>query len=338
VDQAVVKDLQARFHAVVDGLQSRLDAEFERNIQAKRALIARMAELVHLADTRQAIDDARALQQEWRTVGFVPRQQDNVLWEEFRKHCDAVFQRSSQEFAAHNAALEGNQARAIALCEELERTATLTGETLESGMEQLHALRDEFEGLELPRSSARDLHQRFSRAVDRCRDAVRRERTAAARRGWSDALAAAAKIRAYGLPTAQQRSDEDREALRAEAEAAVEVLAHAPKIARERLDQQLAKVTAGDVSVDLTANEAALRLLCVRAELIAGVPSPAEDEELRREYQMQSLVQSMQRGERVTPTELDDLALDWITVGPVEPAAGAALLTRFERCREAGGR
>jgi hypothetical protein len=338
VDQAVVKDLQARFHAVVDGLQSRLDAEFERNVQAKRALIARMGELEQLADTRQAIDGARALQQEWRSVGFVPRQQDNVLWEEFRRHCDAVFQRSSQEFAAHNAALEGNQARAVALCEELERTATLTGESLESGMEQLHALRDEFEGLELPRSSARELHQRFSRAVDRCRDTARRERTAAARRGWSDALAAAAKIHAYGLATAQQRSDEDREALRAEATAAVEALAHAPKSARERLDQQLAKVTGGDVSADLAGNEAALRLLCVRAELIADVPSPAEDVELRREYQMQRLVQSMQRGERVTPAELDELALEWIAVGPVEPATGEALLARFERCREAGGR
>ncbi len=338
VDQAVVKDLQARFHAVVDALQSRFDAEFERNVQAKRALIARMAELMNVADTRQAIEGARALQQDWRTVGFVPRQQDNALWEEFRKHCDAVFQRSSQEFAAHTAALEGNQGRAVALCETLEQIATLTGEALESGMEQLHALRDEFEGLELPRSSARDLHQRFARAVDRCRDSVRRERAVAARRGWSDALAAAAKIRACALATSQQRPDEDHDALRAEVASAVEALAHAPKIARERLEQQLAQVTAGEVSADLAANEAALRLLCVRAELIAGVPSPDEDAELRSGYQMQRLVQSMQRGERVTPAELDDLALEWIAVGPVEPAADEALRARFERCREAGGR
>jgi hypothetical protein len=338
VDQAVVKDLQARFHAVVDALQSRLDAEFERNVQAKRALIARMAELMTLADTRQAIDTARSLQQEWRTVGFVPRQHDNALWEEFRKHCDAVFQRSSQEFAAHTAALEGNQGRAVALCDEVERIAALTGQALESGMEQLHALRDEFEALELPRSSARDLHQRFSRAVDRCRDSVRRERSAAARRGWGDALAAAAKIRACALAAVQQQPEAEREALRAEAASAAEALAHAPKSARERLEQQLARVAAGDFSADLAANAAELRLLCVRAELIAGLPSPAEDVELRRDYQMQRLVQSMQRGERVTPAELDELALEWIAVGPVEPAAHEALLDRFERCREAGVR
>ena len=297
-----------------------------------------MAGLMSVADTRQAIETAKLLQQEWRTTGFVPRHRDNELWEEFRRHCDGVFQRSAQEFAAHGAALEGNQARAVALCEELEQTAGLAGDALQAGMERLHALREEFDGLELPRSSARELRQRFSRAIDRCREAAQRERAAAARQGWSDALAAAAKIRACALATAHQRPDTDRDALHAEAAAAVAALPHAPKVARERLEEQLAKIVAGDFDVDLVANEAALRLLCVRAELIAGVPSPAGDAELRRDYQMQRLVQSMQRGERVTPAELDDLALEWIAVGPVEPGAHDALFARFERCRVTGGR
>ena len=338
VDQAVVKDLQARFHAVVDGLQRRLDAEFERNVQARRALIERMAGLVGAVDARQAIEDAKALQQEWRAAGFVPRHRDNELWEEFRKHCDAVFQRSAQEFAAHSAALEGNQARAAALCEELERLAGLSGEPLHAGMAQLHALREEFEALELPRAAARDLRQRFSRAVERCRAAVHDERAAAARRGWTDALSAAAKVNALALAVAQQPSPEELASLQADAASAVEALDHAPKTARERLEQQLAKAAAGQVGADLAANAAALRLLCIRAELVAGVPSPSDDVELRREYQMQRLVESMQRGARVTPAELDDLVLEWIAVGPVEPAAHDALLARFERCRATGGR
>ena len=337
VDQSVVKDLQARFHVVLDGLQQRLDAEFERNVQAKRALIERMAGLVSAPDTRQAIETAKQLQQEWRTTGFVPRHRDNALWEEFRKHCDAVFQRSAQEFAAHGAALEGNQARAVALCEELEQTAGLAGEALRTGMERLHALREEFDGLELPRSSARELRQRFSRAIDRCRDAALRERAAAQHRGWSELMAAATKLRELALAVALQRPEAECEGLRSDADAAVAGLGNAPKDGRERLERRLATVAAGAIATDLAANQAALRLLCVRAELIAGIPSPAEDTELRREYQMQRLVQSMQGGQRVTPAELHDLVLEWIEVGPVEPAAHAALLARFERCRAAGG-
>ncbi|MCM2310660.1 MAG: hypothetical protein NDI84_04575, partial [Steroidobacteraceae bacterium] len=82
------------------------------------------------------------------------------------------------------------------------------------------------------------------------------------------------------------------------------------------------------------ANEATLRLLCIRAELLADVPTPAEDLELRREYQMQRLVESMGRGERATPADLDGLAREWLAVGPVEPETHAALLARFERCRD----
>jgi hypothetical protein len=70
--------------------------------------------------------------------------------------------------------------------------------------------------------------------------------------------------------------------------------------------------------------------------LIAGEATPPEDLELRREYQMKRLVESMGRGERVAPAALDDLALEWITVGPVEPLVHDALLARFERCRNPG--
>ncbi len=335
VDQAVVKPLQARFHALVDELQARLDAEYARNVQAKRDLIARTAELLNLEDTRTAIDETRNLQRAWKTVGIVPRNLDNVLWDEFRKQCDAVFQRSSQESAAYAVALEANQVQATGVCEELERIAELTAEPLLSAVPQLDELCAQFESLDLPRASVRALRQRFSRATDRCAEAVRKHRAAAARRGWTDGLAAAAQVRAYALATVQGRSPTECEALRASAASAIADLAHAPKPMRNILEQRIAAVAAGTVSADLAANEAALRLLCIRAELISGTTSPPEDMELRREYQMRRLVESMGSGERITPAALDDLALEWIAVGPVEAAVHDGLLARFERCRNA---
>lgn len=336
VDQAAVKPLQARFHALVDDLQARLDAECARNVQAKRELIARAAELGSLEDTRQAIEESKSLQRTWRAVGIVPRKYDSVLWDEFRRHCDAVFQRSSQQAAACAAALEANQARANELCETLERMAGLTGETLLSAAPQVDEMRTEFAALDLPRASARELRQRFARASDRCTEALQRHRAAAVHRGWTDALAVASRVREYASATALGRPAADCEALRAAAASAIAGFAHAPKGTRHILEQQIAAVGAGTVSADLAANETALRLLCIRAELIAGVATPPEDLELRREYQLRRLVESMGRGERVTPAALDDLVLEWIAVGPVEPAAHDALLARFERCRHAG--
>jgi hypothetical protein len=338
VDPEVVKPLQARFHALLDGLKSRLEGEYGRNLEAKRALVARAAELAGVEDTRAAIAEARELQRAWKTVGIVPRRQDSALWEEFRRHCAAVFQRSSQESAAQAAALEANQAEATALCDELERIAGLDGEELRAGLEQVKDLRTRFESLELPRAAAHELRQQFSRAADRCKEAQHRQRAAAARQGWTDLFAAAAEVRAYALATVEERAADEVETLREAAESAVAGLADAPRGTRAILEQQLAAIACGAINSDLAANAAALRLLCVRAELIAGAATPPEDLELRRELQMQRLVQSLAHGVRDTPAGLDELAQEWIAVGPVEPVEYERLSARFGHCLDAAGR
>jgi hypothetical protein len=333
VDQSVAKSLQERLHALLDDLQARLDAEYARNVQAKRDIVDRAAALATVEDTRQAIEEAKRLQQAWKTVGIIPRHQDNALWEEFRQHCDAVFHRSAQEWAAQGTALEANQAQAIGLCEELERIAGLAGEPLQAAVKQLEDLRAQFESLDLPRASARELRQRFRQAHDRCSEALRRHREAAAQRGWDDLFAAAAQVRAYTLAVVQGRSPDDTEALRASAASAVAGLEHAPKGARAILEQQLEKAANSALSADLAANESALRMLCIRAELMTDSETPAEDQPLRREYQMQRLVASMGRGERPTPADLDTLMLEWLAVGPVDTTVHDALFARFRRCR-----
>ena len=333
VDNAVAPVLQERLRAALGDLQGRLDAEYARNVAAKRDLIERARRLMQLTDTRQAIEEAKGLQQLWRQVGLVPREQSNALWDEFRSHCDAVFQRSAQEAAAYGAALDASRARALALCGELDGIATLTGEELRIAMRTLDERRAEFDALELPRQSARDLRQRFVRAAGRCTDAVRHQHTAAARRAKTALFDAASAIRAYAL--AQLRS-EDVDPARCAATAAIAALAGAPKAARTVLEQQFSRVAAGDVAGDLSANESQLRLLCIRAELVADVATPESDLGLRRNYQMRRLVETKGLGADAALADLDELALEWFTAGPVDPSVEAVLRVRFDGCRETG--
>ena len=100
------------------------------------------------------------------------------------------------------------------------------------------------------------------------------------------------------------------------------------------LEQQFSKVAAGDVAGDLSANELALRLLCVRAELVADVATPESDLDLRRNYQMRRLLETKGLGADIALADLDDLALEWFTAGPVDPSIESALRVRFDRCRE----
>src|SRR5271166_1497114 len=331
VDNAVAPILKERLRDALGDLQRRLDAEYARNVAAKLDLIERARQLLNLPDTRQAIEGAKRLQMSWRTVGPVPREQSNALWDEFRGHCDAVFQRSAHEAAAYGAALDANQARARALCEELDGIATLTGEALRSASQTLDDRRAEFDALELPRQAARELRQRFVRASARCVDAIHHERAAAVRRAATALFDAASAIRAYAL--AQLRSD-SVDTARLTATAAVAALSSAPKAVRTVLEQQFSKVAAGDFAGDLSANESQLRLLCVRAELVTDITTPESDLGLRRDYQMRRLLDSKGLGADITLADLDELVLEWLTVGPVDPSVDAALRVRFDRCRD----
>ncbi|MGI9247287.1 MAG: DUF349 domain-containing protein [Steroidobacteraceae bacterium] len=335
VNPAVIESLQSRFHAVIERLRSGLDAEYARNVEAKQRIIARAAELETLPDSRQAIDEAKQLQRAWKDVGIVPHRQSDKLWQAFRRHCDVVFERSSQEAAARDAVRQAGQLRATQLCTEVEAIADAPPDALTAGLERLSAAQAEFDTIELPRDAVRELRRRFGRAVERCEDASRRQRAAAMQRGRDDFFAAAARLQACAAALGGEQAvpRERIDALQAAAAQAVSAAGNVPKPVRAGLERALARLVAADFSRDTAANEAGLRLLCVRSELMAGIDSPAEDAELRRELQMQRLAASM-GGDRQHPDALA-LALEWVAAGPTGDEVYAALLKRFRRAWEA---
>jgi hypothetical protein len=79
-----------------------------------------------------------------------------------------------------------------------------------------------------------------------------------------------------------------------------------------------------------------LRTLCIRAEILTDLPTPAEDQALRREYQVQRLIQGLGQGITADEKQLDAMTIEWIAIGPTDDATYLALLERFKRCRQRG--
>jgi hypothetical protein len=328
VDRAAGKAVHERFVAVTSNLQNRLEAAYAANINQKKSLIGRAQQLCSAEDSRGAIDEVKELQRRWKTVGLVPRDEDHRLWEEFRQHCDTVFQRRQQEFAEYSAALESNREKAVAVCEELEGIAGSTGAQLLSSVARVAELRGAFEALgEFPRGVARELRGRFERAVERCEDAVERQKLRDTEASWSTLLEAANRVRAYKL--ALVSAPDSAPTLRQSAEEYFAGVAQWPKGGQEAVKSALASTS----GADLEANDEALRLLCIRAEILADRPSPPEDQSLRREYQVQRLVQSMGQGIGADETHMDTLTLEWVKAGPVAESRYTQLLERFKGCR-----
>lgn len=331
VDRQAGKQQDERFVAINANLEGRLDAEYSRNRKQKESLIERAQALLASDDGRKAIDAVKELQQKWRTVGPVPREVDQRLWGEFRRHSDAVFQKREQEFAAYTAALEHNKVQALRVCEQIEKIAALDGPEFLQHTGALAELRRAFEALgEFPRADTRELRSRFDRGLDRCEAAVARERARDAERAWRDLFEAANHVRAYRLAVARGMDTSLLDTLKEAAETYIASVPRWPKSGLDTLKQGIA----GGRSEDLAANEAALKMLCIRAEILTDTPTPPEDQALRRQYQLQRLVQSMGQRVRVDETRLDSLAIEWVGVGPVDEAAYPSLLQRFWRCHE----
>ncbi|HSW12820.1 MAG TPA: DUF349 domain-containing protein [Solimonas sp.] len=331
VDHRAGKQQQKAFSALTESLQGRLDAEYARNVQQKESLIERAGQLLASDDGRKAIDAAKELQQKWKTVGPVPREVDQRLWGQFRQHCDAVFQKREQESAAYTAGLENNKTQAIALCEQIETIAALEGAELLASAGALAELRSAFEALgEFPRAESRELRNRLDQGLDRYRKSVARQHARDAERGWSDLFEAANHVRAYRLAASRGLDTSLLDTLKEAADTCMASVQRWPRSGLDTLKQGLA----GERSEDLAANEATLRMLCIRAEMLTDMPTPPEDQALRREYQLQRLVQSMGRGVRADEMNLDAMAIEWVSVGPVEDAAYEPLLQRFRGCRD----
>lgn len=331
VDPSAAVQQQNAFAALNASLQGRLDAEYARNLKHKESLIERARQALASDESRKAIEAIKELQQKWRTVGPVPREVDQRLWEQFRERCDAVFQQREQESSTYLATLEHNKTQAIAICEQIEQIAALEGTELLARAGERVELRNAFDALgDFPRADARVLRDRLARSLDRCEQSLARQHARDVARSWKDLFEAAKHVRAYRLAATRGVDAPVLDRLKESADAYIASVQRWPKGGLEALKQGLA----GERSADLAANEAALRMLCIRAELLTDLPTPPEDQPLRRDYQLQRLVQSMGQGVRADDAQLDAMGIEWVTVGPVEDEISERLMERFRRCLE----
>jgi hypothetical protein len=332
VERAGSAAIEEQFRQLTGELHTRLEGEYGRNTERRQRLISQARELLALGDSREAIAAVKELQQQWKQVGVVPRATDHQLWDEFRQQCDAVFQKRQHEFAEYSAALEQNRLAAVALCEQLEALAAAADARLlqESGVPAELASRFAAAG-EFPRQAARQLQQRFERAQESCAAAMRRARERLAESAWDVAFEAAGKLSAWRCAHAAQLSSDELALLHAAAGNVVASAVQLPPGFAARFRAELGRP--GDP--DTARNELALRELCVRAEIVTDRPTPASDLPLRRDYQMKRLVQGMGQG-GTEPEGLDQLAFEWLGVGPVTTGVYPLLLERFRSCRTSG--
>lgn len=97
----------------------------QQNLEKKQAIIARLKELEldNITSNKQwdeMTEKVKALQEEWRTVGFAPKKFNQSVYEEYRAICDSFFQRKTAYYKQMRDSLSENLQKKRALIAKVE--------------------------------------------------------------------------------------------------------------------------------------------------------------------------------------------------------------------------
>ncbi len=117
----------ARFKASMDTFFEKKKAFFAsmkdrqtENLERKTQLCLEAEALMDSTDWKNAAEQLKKLQEEWKTIGPVPKRHTDKIWKRFRSACDTFFNRKNEHFSGRRTEEEANLVAKKALLEEIK--------------------------------------------------------------------------------------------------------------------------------------------------------------------------------------------------------------------------
>jgi len=327
-DRKANKSVQRNFDRMLDAMRSKLSQQQQKNSQAKQELIKQVTELLDQPDNRNAIEKVKGLQAQWKKSGRASHKEDQKLWQAFRVGCDAIFEKRQQQAKEFKVELQQHKAQAQVLLVELENSAKLTGQALLDVRTRVIECQKEFRMVgNLPKTAVSALNEKFYNAIKQFDAAVVQQLKVDKAQVWVNLLEAADKIRLSQLA----KKDQEKEDLQQQVKDFMDSVTQWPKNGLAVLEGKNALSSAVDAQQQRE-HEKTLKTLCIRAEILTNRDTPAEDKELRMQYQVSRLQQGFGQNTSASGVNIQDLTLEWIAVGPVPTKIYHQLLKRFQKC------
>jgi len=121
------EEIWSRFKSAMDTFFARKKEFFAtmkdrqtENLDRKTQLCLEAEALMESTDWRNATDQLKKLQEEWKTIGPVPKRHTDKIWKRFRTACDTFFNRKNEHFSGRRSEEEANLAAKKALLETIK--------------------------------------------------------------------------------------------------------------------------------------------------------------------------------------------------------------------------
>lgn len=280
IDYRRVAELNQEFRDRCAPVKAKLLEWYQDNEAQKQRLVEKVQSLLDAEDTLEAIGLAKQAQESWKKIGRGRAKVDRQLWSAFRAANDALFARRNeaqqQQRQANNAVIGQIDALLDQAALALREASEQTQlQALQSAtQQQLTDLVSELDA-RATQSKMRDWQKLENQIADKAK-ALRKDAKQAQFALLLDILS---QWQEEQLP------------------ARVEQL---PGVWRQAFAQ--------------TAERESRARILLKMELLAGVESPQEEAEMRRETQLEMMTNKLEQGESL---DLQKLLIKWIGQGPI---------------------
>jgi len=97
IEQSKIKSLQKRYYGLVNQFRKFRKNAVRSNSRQKQDYVEQAQSLAASDDNKNAMSEAKRLQQEWEKLGPTSYRDDKKFWEDFRAACDKIFSQRSQQ-------------------------------------------------------------------------------------------------------------------------------------------------------------------------------------------------------------------------------------------------
>ena len=121
------EEIWQRFRASMDAFFAKKKEFFStlkdrqtENLERKTQLCIEAEGLMESTEWKNATEQMKKLQEEWKTIGPVPKRHADKIWKRFRAACDTFFNRKNEHFSGRRTEEEANLAAKKALLDEIK--------------------------------------------------------------------------------------------------------------------------------------------------------------------------------------------------------------------------
>ena len=315
VDRAPGKKIQKTFDQLIAQLEEPIKEYRAENGAEKLRIVEKTEALLESDDLHTATHEVKLLQQQWKELGPASRNQERKLWSRFRENCSLIFDRFH---AAGSQAPQSN---------------TDLSHTLDSICLKLEALQQSASSLEHMEKTVAEVKHTLAALTE---DHNKVPSNYLTRIDQACKFVEQQKLELLKLLTEPYEAlhrkailceqlelfilEGGNEEQRLSIQSAWEQGPNIPEELSPEIDARYTTLMTLSAAPDqleeiISAQEVRLRQLCIRLEIASSQPSPAEDQILRMEYQMQRIQQALAQQEQAfSLAEIKMLEYEWLCI------------------------